>query len=259
MKKGIFKNIIFYTLLVCFLVICITLLAKNKFYRHQQTCRGIKVRILEDFKFVKKEDIVNSVKKEYGIFLGQRVDSVKLYKIEEILNKKSAIKTAEAFITKDNILNIEIRQREPVVRFQQKNIGFYADERGYLFPLQENYTSLVPIIDGNIPINYDKNYSGELQNKTERKWLNNIIALIKYMEESGIWAENIGQIHVASNQDLIMLPREGKERFIFGKPNDFEAKFNRIEKYYKNVVSLKDKGYYSTVNVKYRNQIICKK
>ena len=54
-------------------------------------------------------------------------------------------------------------------------------------------------------------------------------------------------------------PRQGKERFIFGLPSGFESKFDRMGRYYTTILPEKGAGYYSTVNVKYNGQIVCRK
>lgn len=225
----------------------------------QLTCAGVKVEFTDDFNFVTAKDVEGYLSKDYGAYIGQRLDSVDLAKVEAVLDGKSAILKAEAYTTPDGYLNVKIRQREPVVRFQKDNNGFYADEKGFLFPLQRNYTSMVPIIDGSVPLNVERGYKGEPKTKAEREWLAEVIALVNYMQGSGMWAENISQITVNGNGDLVMIPREGKERFIFGLPSDFERKFDLMGRYYTTILPEKGAGYYSTVNVKYNGQIVCRK
>ena len=150
-------------------------------------------------------------------------------------------------------------QREPVVRFQKGGNGFYADEKGFLFPLQSNYTSQVPIIDGEVPLTFESGYKGEPVTEEEKKWLGNIISLVNYMKASKTWATNISQITVRGNGVLVMVPRQGKELFIFGQPDGFEDKFAKIGKYYPTILPEKGEGFYSTVNVKYNGQIVCRK
>ena len=55
-----------------------------------------------------------------------------------------------------------------------------------------------------------------------------------------------------------MVPRTGKEKFIFGSPHDWQDKFARMERYYRYIAPAKEEGWYSTVNVKYPGQIICR-
>ena len=50
-----------------------------------------------------------------------------------------------------------------------------------------------------------------------------------------------------------------KEKFIIGSPDGFREKFGRIEDYYRYVRNRKEEGYYSTVDVSYEGQIVCRK
>ena len=225
----------------------------------QLTCTGVKVEFADDFNFVTAKDVEGYLREGYGAYIGQRLDSVDLAKVEKILDSKSAILKAEAYTSPDGFLNVRIQQREPVVRFQKDNNGFYADEKGFLFPLQRNYTSMVPIIDGALPLNVDRGYKGRPKTVAEQDWLDNVIDLVNFMQRTVIWAENICQITVKDNGDFVMIPREGKERFIFGPPVDFEGKFDRINRYYSTILPAKGDECYSTVNVKYNGQIVCRK
>ena len=242
-------------LLVIFMVIC----AGNSHKRSLLTCEGVSVSFADDFRFVTEEDVKGYLDKYYGAYIGQRLDSIRLHKVEDILDVQSAILKSEAYTTDDGMLNICITQREPVVRFQKDDIGFYADECGFIFPLQENYTSNVHIIDGDVPINFSEGFKGQPESEKEQQWMQGVISLLKYMEKSKVWDENIVQMHVDENHDLVMIPRSGNERFIFGNPFDAEAKFGRMADYYRYILPEKGEGFYRTVNVKFKNQIVCKK
>ena len=197
--------------------------------------------------------------KYYGAYIGQRLDSIRLHQVESILDVQSAILKSEAYTTEDGLLNIRLTQREPVVRFQKGRYGFYADCNGFIFPLQENYTSPVPVMDGAVPIKATEGYKGAPGTEEEKAWIAGVISLVQYMEKTRIWAENIVQMHVEDDGDIVMIPREGNERFIFGSPFDAAAKFGRMADYYRYILPDKGEGYYRTVNVKFDKQIVCKK
>jgi len=227
--------------------------------RALHTCEGIRLEYADEYRFVTEEDIKGYLDKYYGAYIGQRLDSIALHKVEKILDVQSAVLKTEAYTTDDGMLNIRLTQREPVIRFQKGSHGFYSDVNGFIFPLQENYTRPVPIMDGAVPINYEEGYKGAPESEHERTWLASVISMMDYMGKSRIWAQNIVQMHVEDNGDIVMIPREGKERFIFGNPGDARAKFDRMEDYYRYILPEKGEGFYSTVNVKYDNQIVCKK
>ncbi len=229
--------------------------------RRGTVCNGLEVAVLDSAKnsFVSSGEISGYLGTELGDISGKPLRELDLTGIEKLVDARSAVLKSEVFTTPDGYLHINVTQREPAVRFQGKNGGFYTDREGYVFPLQDSYTSNVPIVDGHIPVKIPSGYKGEVRDREAREWINCILEMTAYMEKSRIWAENIVQISVQRDGDIIMIPREGKEKFIFGGPEGFEEKFARMEKYYTAVKPSAEDGYYSAVNVKYDGQIICKR
>ena len=81
---------------------------------------------------------------------------------------------------------------------------------------------------------------------------------VNYIEKSKTWKDKIVQISVDAKKDLILIPREGNEMFLFGQPTDIEDKFRKMEKYYTHIIPAKGEGHYRTVDLKYKGQIVCK-
>ena len=73
------------------------------------------------------------------------------------------------------------------------------------------------------------------------------------------WEGRISKTQVQDNGDLVLVPVEGKEKIIFGRPENAQEKFAKVNEYYKRIKPAVEEGYYSTVNVKYKGQIICRK
>ncbi len=253
------------TIAFCFLALAsaclVAALGSSAREKEGLTCSSLEVTVLDSLEnnFVCASDIRRYLDTESGGYIGKKLTSIDLVEMERIIDGKSAVLKSEAYITKDGTLNIAVTQRKPMVRFQKPDGGFYADREGYIFPLQGNYTAYVPVVDGAIPVNVSGSYKGKAGSEKEQKWINDMIGLISYMEESGIWSGNIVQITVRGNGDLVLIPRQGKEKFLFGGPDNLEDKFSRMEKYYTGIVPAKGEGYYSTVNVKYNGQIVCRK
>ena len=209
-------------------------------------------------RFVSKADVKKFLDKEYGEYVGMLLDSIDLAKVEKIIDGRSAVNKSEAYTTRDGMLNVKVTQRTPVVRFQKSDGGFYADAEGFLFPLQSSYASRVQVIDGDIPLKANSGYKGEITDEKERAWLGKVIDLVNYMENSRTWKDKIVQITVCDGGELIMVPREGTERFHFGQPDEIQEKFRKMEKYYTAVVPAKGEKEYSVVNLEYDGQIVCR-
>lgn len=257
--KPVRAFLLFPAILGVFAFLFVFMLRLNADRQRQLTCAGVKAEFADNREFVTRADVEAYLKQDYGTYIGQRLDSVDLKKVEQILNGKSAIRQTEAYTTPDGFLHVKIYQREPVVRFQKGDLGCFADERGFLFPLQRNAALDVPIVDGALPLDFTAGFKGEPKSKAQREWMADILAMVAHMNESRVWARNIAQITVEPDGDLVLVPRQGKERFLFGKPVEVGEKFARIETYYSAILPAKGAGYYKTVNVKYHKQIVCRK
>ena len=226
--------------------------------RHEVTCKGVEAIIADslDRQFITPDDIRDWMK-DYGTYVGLRLDSVDLKKVETLIDAKSAVRKSQAWLTDDGMLHVSVTQREPVVRFQGPSGGFYADRDGFLFPLQSRHTARVPVVDGALPFQVEKGYKGEAVTEEQRGWVESVLNLVRYLDARPEWAGIVGQISVRKGGELLLIPREGNERFLFGSPTDIDAKFSRIRKYYEGVAPLEQD--YRTVDVRYDGQIVCKK
>jgi len=114
MIKRIWLILVSCTLLALLIVLVVVLDKQSTDFRRTIPCHKLEVIISDSTSlgFVNSEDVRNAIKNEYGTFIGQRIDSVNLNKIEKILNNKSAVLRSEAYTTLDGTLHIKIIQRE---------------------------------------------------------------------------------------------------------------------------------------------------
>jgi len=225
-------------------------------------CKGLAITVIDSAmnRFITPKEIREYLDDELeGGYQGVQIDSIDLTRIEEILDGKSAIMKSQAYTTKDSILNVTVMQKQPVVRFQKGKKGFYAVEDGSLFPLQDTYTSHVMVVDGHIPLRIEHGYLGKPDTEEGCRWLKDMIALVVFLKEDRTWKDRIVQISVQEDSDLVLIPREGQERFLFGQPDDIEDKFEKMELYYKSIRHHKGEESYRTVDLRFEGQIVCRK
>ena len=85
-----------------------------------------------------------------------------------------------------------------------------------------------------------------------------IVRLVNFIEESTEWKNKIVNISIDTTGNLTLIPRKGSEKFLFGQPDGIEQKMERMKLYYSSIIPVTDSSRYTTVNVKYSGQIICK-
>ena len=227
--------------------------------KEKEICRAINVTLLDSAqnRFVNKNEVIDIIEGFTGHTIGKKIDDINLANIELLLDKRSAIKSAQASISRNGILEIDITQRRPLLRIQTSEGGFYIDETGYIFPLVESFSSYVPVITGYIPLDLDTSHRGKIGDK-EGNWIDKLIAFGEFINENEFWNAMIEQIYIAKNGDIILCPKVGDLEIIFGDFNNMEEKFTKLLAFYKNVAPHEGWGKYSKVNLKYKDQIVCK-
>lgn len=257
--SGIVKYVIAASVATVFTVGMCILLHGSREQRSLIDCGKLSVNFLDSLKFVSEQDIRDYIAESYGDFNGQRLDSVGLARIEDILESKSAVKSTEAWVTDDGVLHIDITQRTPVLRFQNGEKGFYVDDRGFIMPLHHSYTAPVPVVSGNIPINIENGYKGEAASQEERIWIDGMLRFNSFISDSKKWKGKVFGIKIVDDGDIVLTIDGRGESFIFGDSGNLDIKFSKIEKYFDYILPAKGDGYYKTVNVKYNKQIVCRK
>ena len=223
-----------------------------------QVCKEVNVVLVDSLqnRFVTKTEVLDIMGGYMGESIGKNIGEIDLNTIEKLLNSRSAIKESQASITRDGQLRIDITQRKPVLRIQSPNGGFYVDESQYIFPLVPTFTSYVPIVSGNIPFTLNDGHRGKAQ-EDDTNWLGRMMELGNYMSRDPFWSAQIEQIYVDENGEIILSPRIGNHKIIFGELTDIENKFNKLYTFYKHIVPAEGWDKYSAVNLKYKDQIIC--
>lgn len=247
MKRKIF-TLVALLLIVSFGVGMSLLLHSSREKYAIMDCNRLELSFTDSLKFVSESDIKKFLEKNYGVYVGQRLDSIKLERIEQMIESRNVVLNSEAWVTADGILHIRIAQRAPILRFMNGQQGYYMDAEGYVFPLHKTFTADVPVIEGNVPP----------MDKQDDKWKESMIELREFLDDNEDYAIMIEKMSISGSGDLVINTGRGDETFILGEVKDLKEKFGRIEKYYAYIVPQAEDKKYKTVILKYKNQIICR-
>lgn len=224
----------------------------------EEICTGISVTILDSAinRFVSPDNIEAIISSSNVNPVGKLRKEARLKDIEVLLESRSAIKKSDVSLSKDGILRVRITQRRPVLRIQSGNEAFYIDDTGYIFPWVNTFTSYVPVVTGNIPVKLKEGYRG-IPEGAARAWVDRIIELAGYLDRHPVWNSQIQQINVEDNGDAVFYTAIGDQKIIFGAIDNIDYKFAKLKAYYDRIIPVYGWERYSTVNLKFSNQIVC--
>ena len=86
-----------------------------------------------------------------------------------------------------------------------------------------------------------------------------LLDLVLQLREDEFMNAFIEQLHIVSQGEIVMIPKVGRAEILFGKPERIAEKFENLKAFYSEVVAETGWYKYSTIDLRFRDQIICKK
>lgn len=210
-------------------------------------------------------NINESLKNEFGDFLKKQRKDIDQKKIESFLIQNPYIEQAQVYQTLKGVLNIEIKQREPIVRiYTLRNKEYYIDKLGKVILIDDNQLTDVVVASGNVDINnsnLDKNLDTiDIENKKGfDKTLSNIYYIAQKLASDSILNYQIDQIYVPAKGNYELIPKIGNYIIRIGENKDLEEELIKLRYLYKEAFSRNGWDNYSFVDLRFRHQVVCTK
>lgn len=177
-----------------------------------------------------------------GGLVGVSMKDIDIQELETKLNALDVTLNAEVSLQLNGILEVELTQKVPLFRVYENSQKSY-----YVFPQLEKLSSAglrparVPVVTG----------------KLDDELITKVYTLSTYVQENPFAEALVEQIFVSDEGDLVVIPKIMSQQIIIGEPIELESKFKRLEQFYH--YGLKHVGWdvYTTINLKYSNQIVC--
>jgi cell division protein FtsQ len=258
--KGVLK-------ILLFLLVSAYLVAVLGFVGRQYnavTCSGMDVLIRDSLALglVTASDIRDLVQAVCPEVTGIPVTAIDAGGIEKKLAGHPAIADAQVYTNIQGRLVIEVAQRVPVARIEDRDHRHYfLDAEGYIIPAGMDYTPHILHVNGEIPGRYRKETSIG-QSETDREGKNTmaeILELAKFIDADPFWKSQIVQVYVNGKGEFELIPRVGSQIILFGDGEGMETKFFKLRTLYRQGFSQTGWNRYEIINLKYTNQVICTK
>jgi cell division protein FtsQ len=219
-----------------------------------------------DNMLVDEKDIRELLKSKGDSIMNEPLSSIDVHNIEKIVYMNPWVAKAEVFLSIDGRLRINVKQRTPIVRIiNNRGESYYMDSKGRLMICSQDFTARVLLINGEISESYGSHHTitqEELKKDSllaKRISLDEIYYLSDFIYKDTLWKAQIEQVYLQKNGEFEMIPKVGDHRILFGDTTDMVQKFNKLKIFYSEGLNHTGWSLYDTINLKYKNQIVCSK
>lgn len=215
--------------------------------KNNKKCTGVRIEITgaEKHLFIDEKDVLELINSD-GQVIGKPIHLLNLRQMETLVEQNKWVKNAEMFINNNQVLQINIEERQPVARiFQTNGNSFYLDTAAVFLPLSNKLNARVPI------------FTGLVETKTiDSTLIYQVVDLAKYIIQDSFFSAQISQINIRSDKQFELIPLIGDQTIFFGDANDLVAKFKKLKAFYKSVWLVNGMNTYETLDIQYKNQVL---
>jgi cell division protein FtsQ len=209
---------------------------------------------------------IRSLVTESGIKVkGQPLEAIDLEKIHKVIAGSPFVKSVNLTVDVNGKVKVNVEQRRPIVRVVDfSGNQFYLDSEGKRVPISHEFTARVLIANGKIRTLQN---SGSVPGMTVINEpyqllpvdLQNIFVVAKQLERDEFTKALVEQIYLNSNGEIELIPKIGEQNILLGDTTSLQEKLEKLKIFYTQEGRNEAWSTYRSINLKYRDQVICKK
>ena len=258
------KRIVYISIMILILGGTIALMAFADIEHTTRNYSSFHIEILNpsDTAMITPEDLKNQIKRNFGEIEGTPVLAIDIDKLEKSVKANPYISECEVYQMTDGALEMKVVLREPIVRIiNEEGQQYYLDHFGYAMPINPGRPWRILIASGNITDKYVSLDHSEqpLSSFSDSSELRQIFPVAWFISRDNFLTSFIDQIYVNNKGELELVPKIGSQVIILGNAEDAGEKLENLRTFYQKIMNQIDWHEYKTINLKYKNQVVCSK
>lgn len=193
--------------------------------------------------------------------VGMPLGEIDTRSIEHAVLELPYVKEASVYKTIDRKLIAEVTERVPAVRLIDAR-GNHAvmDTEGYLLPVSTDKASRLPVISGAFALSPDAiNRRLHVSDESVDARLNGCYRFADHLRADSFWSAQLQHTVVDAKGNFTAHPQVGNHTIVFGYPVRLDEKFDALSVFYRKGMDAARWNKYSTINLKFKDQIVCTK
>jgi len=220
--------------------------------KSETVCKDVKIYIPGSQYFIDRQEIDNILGIPNHAIIGSRMDDINIHDLEARLKANPFIEFAKVYADMDGVINVEISQRQPILRMMNRfDQDFYVDQHGLKLPLSANFTARVLVANGYI----DELFANHVDTLHTALAME-LFKTADYIRKDSLWDAQIAELYVNKDHEIELVPRVGNNRILIGDADSLDSKFHNLLIFYRKALPQVGWGAYKVINIKYANQVI---
>lgn len=234
-----FLGLLKWVLLLGYFPVILAFVASSQ---RSMVCSEVRVAVRDSMeaRFVSAENVRLELLKSFPDLLGAPLSSLNFEELEAHIGQHSAIRSVEVFNSGSGVVHVEVSQHAPILRVFAPEGTFYLDVEGRRIPVSDHFSARVLVASGAIS-----------------KDLEPLLKLARMVEADEFLKAQMEQLYVRRNNDFVLVPRVGDHLILLGQPEDLAHKLRNLRLLYTEGLNPREWNEYRTINLKYKNQILC--
>ena len=169
-------------------------------------------------------------------------DNLDLKEMEFLLESNDMIKSAQVYLTVNGEVRTKIEQKQPIARVYSKTT-FYIDEDGLWMPLSPQHSARVPLVSGDV----------------EKEDLEIVYTMALKVHTDSFLKTYVTEIHQDENKEISLKMRLMNFEVLVGSLENLDEKMKNLKAFYQKAKKDKVLNIYKSVNLQFKNQVVCTK
>ena len=225
---------------------------------------NISISVVDENAFLTETELLIRLKRLNLFYPNQLVKNLNTDELDEHIRNMHEVEEFDVYKQLGGNWGIKLKVRQPYARiFNRFGESFYVDSKGATMDPTPNFTARILVFTGNIKDRSDSLLVEDIESdpklKNERS-LDEIFHIAKVIHENPFLTAQISQVHRDKWGDFVLIPRVGAQRIVLGpapSERDVSEKLKKLIVFYTNGLPYVGWNKYKTINLKYRNQVVC--
>lgn len=242
-----YLKILFSLMLTAYLVIALTMTAHEK---DDRMCRGVDIVVTDDgseSRFVTSSELAKEIDDLPSHAHDTPLTSINTQELRRRLLALDKIEDAEVVRLTDGSIRITAQPIIPAARIFDGGESYYINRAGKRVSADARYHKDVPVIQGHFDP-ADSVFTPQ-----------SLLPLINHIASDSTWNGYVSMIKVKSPSDIILVPIIREHVINIGSPTHLDDKFERLQRFYSEVLPKQGWEKYDTLSLKWKGQLVATK